>query len=244
MRFSVMHSSILAAGALLFALGTASQAPAAQTAAAPQAAVVNPFENEILAYEEADQKQMPAPGGVVFVGSSSFKSWDLEENFPKRGYINRGFGGSTMADAAYYVDRVAIKYKPRTIVLYEGDNDVNAGVSGEAIIAQLNKFVKAVQAKLPETRIIVVGIKPSIPRWALVDRMRSANEMMKAYVDRQTNVAYVDADYVFLGWDHKPRPELYDAKNMLHLSSEGKKIWAFVMDVALNAPAVQTATAH
>jgi lysophospholipase L1-like esterase len=231
MRCIPVRSSIVAAGALLLVLALAPQLPAfaAEAAMSPTAAA-NPFESEIVAFEQADKQHMPSPGGVVFVGSSSFKTWNLEENFPNRGYINRGFGGSTMADAAYYVDRIAIKYKPRTIVLYEGDNDVNAGVSGEAIVAQLDKFVRAVHAKLPQTRIVVISIKPSIARWALVDRMRAANQMIKAYVERCDNVAYVDADYVFMGWDHKPRPELYDPKGKLHPSAEGKKIWAWLME--------------
>ena len=231
MRFTLVRSSVFAAGALLFALAIATHRPAfAAERATSQTAAANPFESEIVAFEQADQKHMPAPGGVVFVGSSSFKTWNLEENFPNRGYINRGFGGSTMADAAYYVDRIAIKYKPRTIVLYEGDNDVNAGVSGEAIVAQLDKFVRAVQAKLPQTRIVVISIKPSIARWALVDRMRAANQMIKAYVERCDNVAYVDADYVFMGWNHKPRPELYDPNGQLHPSAEGKKIWTWLLE--------------
>lgn len=231
MRSTPVRSSIVAVGALLFVLALAPELPAfAAEAAAMSPTAANPFESEIVAFEQADKQHMPPPGGVVFVGSSSFKTWNLEENFPNRGYINRGFGGSTMADAAYYVDRIAIKYKPRTIVLYEGDNDVNAGVSGEAIVAQLDKFVRAVHAQLPQTRIVVISIKPSIARWTLVDRMRAANQMIKAYVERCDNVAYVDADYVFMGWDHKPRPELYDPKGKLHPSTEGKKIWAWLME--------------
>ena len=243
MRSTFVRTSIFASGALLFALAiaTPTQANAAEPAASP-GAVAHPFESEILAFEAADKTHMPAPGGVEFVGSSSFKTWNLEENFPGRGYINRGFGGSTMADAAYYVDRIAIKYKPREIVLYEGDNDVDAGVSGEAIVAQLDKFVRAVHAKLPQTRIVVIAIKPSIARWSLVDRMRAANEMIKAYVDRNDNLAYVDADYVFMGWNHKPRPELYDPKGKLHPSAEGKKIWAWLLEPYLKNDAAEMAS--
>jgi lysophospholipase L1-like esterase len=231
MRFTLVRSSVFAAGALLFALAVATHFPAsAAERQASQTVVANPFESEIVAFEQADKQHMPAPGGVVFVGSSSFRTWNLEENFPGRGYINRGFGGSTMADADYYVDRIAIKYKPRLIVLYEGDNDVNAGVPGETIVAQLDKFVRAVHAKLPQTRIVVLSIKPSIARWSLVDRVRAANEMIKDYVNRTDNIAYVDADYVFMGWDHKPRPELYDPKGKLHPSAEGKKIWAWLLE--------------
>ncbi len=243
MRFSILRSSIFAAGALALALTTttAIQAPKAHAAAAA-AQAANPFESEIVAFEEADKKQMPAAGGVLFYGSSSFKTWDLEENFPKRGYINRGFGGSTMADAVYYAERAVVKYKPRLVVLYEGDNDVNAGVPAETIVAQLDKFVRILHAKSPQTKVVFVAIKPSIARWSLVDRVRGANEQVKDYINRNENIAYVDADYVFMGWDHKPRPELYDPKGLLHPSAEGKKIWAAMLEPWLKDPSMKTAS--
>jgi len=38
--------------------------------------------------------------------------------------INRGFGGSHMADCALLVDRVVIPYRPKMVLLYAGDNDI------------------------------------------------------------------------------------------------------------------------
>jgi lysophospholipase L1-like esterase len=238
MRFS---STIVAVGALLLAFSAPTQAaqPAAKPAA--QATAANKFESEIVAFEAADKKQMPPAGGVVFVGSSSFKTWNLEENFPNKGYINRGFGGSTMADALYYVDRIVTNYKPRTVVVYEGDNDIEYGVPGELIVSQFDKFVKAVHRKLPQTRIVFLSIKPSIARWSNVDRLRAANVMLKTYIDRNDGLAYVDADQVFMGWDKKPRPELYDPVGKLHPSAEGKKIWAYLLTPWLEDSTLKTA---
>jgi lysophospholipase L1-like esterase len=243
MRLTLARNSILAAGVVLFALAFAAPRPAfAAERMSAQTAGEHPFESEILAFEQADRQHMPAPGGVEFLGSSSFKTWNLEQFFPGRGYLNRGFGGSTMADALYYVDRIVIKYKPRLIVLYEGDNDVNAGVPAETIVAQLDKFARTVHTKLPQTRIVFLSIKPSIARWALVDRMRAANDMIKAYIDRTDYMAYVDADNVFMGWNHKPRPELYDPKGKLHPSDEGRKIWAYLLEPYLKDSGEQMAS--
>ena len=69
----------------------------------------NPFEKEIVAYEKQDSLAMPAKGQILFIGSSSFRLWktftrDMQDLPPS---INRGFGGSTLADALYYFDPVS-----------------------------------------------------------------------------------------------------------------------------------------
>src|SRR6188768_1853414 len=74
------------------------------------------WDPEIQKFEAADNEKMPASGGVVFVGSSSVRLWKVAEAFPNANAINRGFGGSGAADAAYYADRIVTKYEPRLIV--------------------------------------------------------------------------------------------------------------------------------
>ena len=45
-----------------------------------------------------------------------------------------------MADAARYAGRIVTPYKPRLIVLYEGDNDLNAGKSPSKSRLTLTSF--------------------------------------------------------------------------------------------------------
>ena len=49
------------------------------------------WEPRIKKFEEADAKNMPAPGGIVFVGSSSMVFWKTDTDFPEHKIINRGF---------------------------------------------------------------------------------------------------------------------------------------------------------
>ena len=56
-----------------------------------------------------------------------------------------------------------------------------------------------------------------------------------------TGMVYVDADQVFMGWDKKPRPELYDPVGKLHPSAEGKKIWAYLLAPWLEDAPMKTA---
>src|SRR3954470_1397932 len=91
-----------------------------------QAPDPNRWEPAIQKFEEADRMHPPAKGGIVFYGASSIVRWNLDESFPdlKGKAINRGFGGSEMADAARYATRVVIPSAPRVVVLYPGENDI------------------------------------------------------------------------------------------------------------------------
>src|SRR5687768_6673825 len=82
------------------------------------------WRKEIAAIEQRDAEQKLALGTTVFVGSSSIRLWDLEKSFPDMKLANHGFGGSTIADSVHFVDALVLKLKPKTIVFYAGDNDV------------------------------------------------------------------------------------------------------------------------
>ncbi len=201
--------------AVLMALAIAMPARAQQAAA-------ERWEKEIAAFEAGDKASPPPKGEIVFVGSSTIRLWDLAAAFPDLKTINRGIIGSEMHDALRAVDRLVLPYAPRTVVVYAGDNDI-MGTPSEEIAIAFERFVRAVHAKLPQTRIVYIGIKPSILRWAQVDRMRQANAMIRAFCGRDDRVAFVDVDNAMLGWDEKPRPELY-VQDGLHLTPAGYQI--------------------
>src|SRR5262245_37312037 len=77
---------------------------------------------DIDKFTTTDVAHPPAKDAVVFVGSSSIRFWDsLATDFPGVPTINRGFGGSEMADSAFYADRIVIPYAPRIVVVYAGE---------------------------------------------------------------------------------------------------------------------------
>src|SRR5437764_12815138 len=84
------------------------------------------WEKAIAAFEAKDTSNPPPQNGIVFVGSSTVRRWELSKNFDAKDYINRGFGGSQLADSVHFLDRLVLKHKPRAIVLYAGDNDLAA----------------------------------------------------------------------------------------------------------------------
>jgi lysophospholipase L1-like esterase len=191
------------------------------------------FEKEVAAYEAADKKAAPPKGQIVFVGSSSMVDWDAGKYFPDVRIINRALWGSALSDAVRLVDRLILPHQPRTVVIYAGDNDIDGGVTTEEVAVRFERFVRAVHAKLPMTRIVFIGIKPSPARWMTIDRARTANAMIRQVCMRDDRLAYLDVDGVMLGWDEKPRPELY-ANDGLHLSPQGYELWTMLLRPFLN----------
>ena len=186
------------------------------------------FEKELAAFDEMD-KTIPAPKGqIVFVGSSTMVDWNAGRYFPDVKIVNRALWGSGLSDITRNVDRLILQYEPRVVVVYGGDNELDAGVISEQVAVEFERLVKAIHAKLPKTRIVFIGIKPSPQRWITIDRMRAANEMFRAICARDDRVAYLDVDGVMLGWDEKPRPELYQADG-LHLSEQGYQLWTTLL---------------
>ncbi len=183
------------------------------------------WEEEIRALEAADRQAMPPRGGVLFLGSSSIRLWEtLSRDFAGTATVNRGFGGSQLADAIHYADRLVFPHEPRTIVLYAGDNDLWAGVTPEQLLADYERFLAVVHRRLPRTRVVFLAIKPSIARWSMIDRVRRANSLIQSRTERDARLEYVDVFTPMIGPDGRPRPELF-VEDGLHMSAAGYELW-------------------
>lgn len=198
-------------------------------ALAPQArAAADAFakwEPEIQKFEAADRAEMPAKGGNLFVGSSSIRLWtNLVESFPKKKIVQRGFGGSTMADALHFADRIILPYEPKQIFIYEGDNDLAAGKEPKVVAAEFRELVAKIRAKLPKTKIWFISVKPSPSRAKLEAKARALNAEIEWWARGQDRVGVIDVWTPMMGPDGKPRPDIYVADN-LHMNGAGYDIW-------------------
>ncbi len=201
-------------------------APAPTPAKDATASKAKPFEKEIKAFEEADERQAPPQDGILFVGSSSIRLWKtLKEDFPGLPVINRGFGGSRTEHVTLHADRIVLPYRPRQIVFYSGDNDLNDGLAPARVRDDLAALLKKVHAALPQTRVVILAVKPSVARVKLLREQRETNRLFAelAAADPQ-RLTYVDIFTPMLGPDGKPRPELY-VKDNLHMNAAGYQLW-------------------
>jgi lysophospholipase L1-like esterase len=186
------------------------------------------WEKDIAAFEKQDRDNPPPKNAVVFVGSSSIRMWNLPRSFPDTEVINRGFGGSQLADAAHFAPRIVVKYEPRLVVLYAGDNDIAAGKGPERVAADFRDFVGAVRKGLPKARILFLSIKPSPRRWALREKAAKANALIEEQCKQDEGLLYLDVATPLLGKDGRPRPELF-REDGLHLNARGYELWAAVL---------------
>lgn len=188
-----------------------------------------PFENEIRAFEKADSVSPPPAHPIVFTGSSSIRMWnDLETYFPGKTMLNRGFGGSQLSDVIRYADRIIIPYQPRQIVLYAGENDVAAGVSGRETYNRFVTLFEHVRQKLPDVPFTFIAIKPSPSRRKFFSENDVANQLIKAYLAKQSNTDFVDIRPVMLQPNGQPVPELF-RQDSLHMLPAGYQRWAKVL---------------
>ena len=138
--------------------------------------------------------------------------------------VNRGFGGSTLPEVIRFAPQIVLPLTPTTVVIYAGDNDINAGRVPSQVLADYRNLVRLLRRSLPNVRIVMVSIKPSPSRWALVGRMREANTLLAQEVARDPRARFVDVFTPMLGADGLPRPELY-GPDALHMTPAGYALW-------------------
>jgi len=198
--------------------------------AGPDIAAPSPWDPAFAAFAADDAAHPHPAGGVLFVGSSSIRLWsDLEAQFSDLPVvINRGFGGSQLSDCVKNLNRLVLRYRPRTVLVYAGDNDLAAGVAPADVRRRFVAFVDGVHRDLPETRIVYISIKPSPSRIGLLARIRETNALISDYADAEGNVDYVDVFTPMLDAAGEPRRDLFRA-DALHLNAKGYALWKQVI---------------
>jgi lysophospholipase L1-like esterase len=179
----------------------------------------------IDAFTRADAANPPPRDAVLFVGSSSIVRWkSLARDFPEVRVVNRGFGGSELADSVHYLDRLVLPHQPRVVVLYAGENDLQAGATAEQVHARFQAFRQGLHAALPQTRLVFIAIKPSPSRAKIRERIDRANTLIAATCREDPRLAFADVVPPMLDAAGQPRAELFVA-DRLHLSEAGYAVW-------------------
>jgi lysophospholipase L1-like esterase len=194
------------------------------------------WEKEIAAFEQQDRESPPPKNAIVFVGSSSIRLWStLAEDFPHHRVLNRGFGGSEIADSVHFADRIVIPYAPRMVVLYAGGNDINNGKTPGQIFEDFKAFAGVVRAKLPDVEIAYISSAPNPARWAQVEKVKALNAMIAEFAGAQARMKFINVFPLMLGDDGLPKPGIY-REDRLHMNPEGYKIWTGLIGPLLPAP--------
>lgn len=183
------------------------------------------WEAEIQKMLAGDSKNPPVEKAVLFFGSSSLRLWHtLAQDFPFAPVVNRGFGGSQLADLVYYAEKIVIPYKPRMVFVYAGDNDVASGKPPQRILADYQTLVTRIHRHLPGTLLGFISIKPSPCRWQWEEQIKKANALVKDFSAQDPRLFYVDIFTPMLDGNGCPRRELFLADG-LHLNAQGYALW-------------------
>lgn len=233
-----LRAILIALLALLLPVGCASIAPLpsggfaalATTADTTLDPVSSPqWASDMARFTEQDAARRPPAHPIVFTGSSSVRMWaSLADDFPDKPVLNRGFGGSQVRDAAHYEREIAGRYAPRQVMIYSGDNDIDAGRSPGQVLADFRVFVARVRRDVPDVPIAYLSIKPSLARLDQLPRQQAANALIQAAAAGMDDVAFIDVATPMLDTNGRPRAELF-LDDGLHMTPAGYAIWAKIV---------------
>jgi lysophospholipase L1-like esterase len=158
----------------------------------------------------------------------------VQNYFPGYTIINRGFGGSTLADVLRYEEDVIFKYNPKQIVIYCGENDIASSdtITANTVFNRFTNLFSEIRAVYPNVPVVFISLKPSPSRWHLRDKATATNDMIEKYLKKQKNADFISVWKPMLGSDGKPRQELFLEDN-LHMNAKGYAIWQKLIQPAL-----------
>jgi len=218
-------STLLAALIVIMPLAGAQEpeAPVIDRHGISRVEVAGKHESEIAAFLAADAKSPPAPGGILFLGSSTIRLWKpfMAEQFPDLPWINRGFGGGRSWECLYFFDEIVTPYKPRLIVYFCGTNDtVDPGRTAESTVNNTKAFLELVHRKLPGTRVLYLSLTKAPSRRNVWDKVDAINREMAAAIQADPQAAWFDMNELVFDAAGAPRMDLY-REDQLHLNPAG-----------------------
>ena len=169
---------------------------------------------------------MPYEPQTIFYGSSTIRMWEsLYDDFKDCQPINLGFGGSTLAACVWFFERIVAPIKnPQTMFVYAGDNDLGDGRKPEEVFIFFEQLVGKMNHYFPGMPWYYISIKPSISRWNIDDKIRYANELIEAEIQKHDNITFIDIYDAMLNEDGYPNAAYFE-EDGLHLSKEGYEVW-------------------
>jgi lysophospholipase L1-like esterase len=197
------------------------------------------FAGDIAAFAVTDRDHPPPERPIIFVGSSSIRLWStLQADMAPLPVLNRGFGGSQLSQVVYYVDQTVIHYRPRAVVLYAGDNDLDGrlrtGKTPEDVAREFRIFVTRVEAAVPDARIYYLSMKPSRQRWVDWPHENTGNILIAEICTSDPRLTYIDVATPMLAAGTPPPSELFMPDGM-HPSPKGYALWTGIIKPRIQA---------
>jgi lysophospholipase L1-like esterase len=199
-------------------------APKLGTNGQPQTAFIRSHEKFVGIARQGDT-------GLLFLGDSITAGWTRQQTIWSNAFgayrpANFGIGGDRTQHVLWRINNGELDvHKPKAVVLMIGTN--NSGSDEPEDTARgVTKIVETIRAKLPDTKILLLGI---FPRGATTTNNpgRAKNQKVNALIAKLhdgRHVYYLDIGEKFLQPDGTLTKEIMP--DLLHLSAKGYQIWA------------------
>ena len=169
----------------------------------------------------------------VFTGSSSIRLWEnLEEYFPEHQIVNSGFGGSETSDLLEFIDPLVLRYNPKKVFIYEGDNDISRKKKPKEVIIHFEEVISQIKNLGTANTIVIISAKPSIERWHLKGKYKRLNRRFKKMCAADPLLEFADVWTPMLV-GRKLREDLF-IEDGLHMNDKGYVIWYDVLKKFIN----------
>ena len=159
------------------------------------------------------------------IGDSITNNYDKanppDENFqpiwntfyePRRA-LNLGFSGDTTAHVLWRLRHGEIDgLHPKVATLLIGTNNTAHGHTAEQTEAGIDAVVSELERRLPETRILLLGILPSDISPAKTQQDRAINHYLAACYGQNPRVTYLDIGSIFYQQDTLRAALFYDPR--------------------------------
>jgi beta-glucosidase len=220
---------------------SAKSADSSTTRAGEAALKPAPKKGRFLKLHESFLKRgKEGPIGVLFLGDSITERWSTapkvwEKYYGKYHPANFGIGGDRTQNVLWRIEHGELDgISPRVMVLMIGTNNTNSD-QPEIIANAVTEIVEKSRKKLPDTKILLLGIFPrnskkSMPENIQMKRILEINKTISK-LDNGSSIRYLDISKAFLEDGLVPKKVMPDG---LHPSVEGYERWAKAMQPLLS----------
>ena len=185
--------------------------------------------------ERHEKKLVDAQKGnweLIFLGDSITHSWEdtgkqiWNQYYGKRKALNLGFSGDRTEHVLWRLDHGELDgCQPKVVVIMIGTNNTgHRRDPPQAIAAGVEKILERVKEKLPQTKVLLLGIFPRAANKAHSKRVNNdqTNALLAKLADER--VTYLDINSRFLMPDGTLSKEIMP--DLLHPKQKGYAIWA------------------